>query len=189
MMRLRWQRLGGAIASILSGGFGPDVPAATAATASPVMTASGPCTSGTLAKTSHYRFAVSLPVMQTMYTAAQVKSKHPTSGEVMLGGAVSMMHTMAMGSGRHLEVQICSRATGKVVIGASPAIQLTDAKSMTTNVPVVEMEGIGMGSADYHYGNDVAVTVGSRIKVTVKLHSEHAVVQLLVPKATSSQMG
>ena len=41
-----------------------------------------------------------------MYTAAEVKAKHPTSGEVMLDDGMSI-GGMSMGAGnRHLELQV-----------------------------------------------------------------------------------
>ena len=58
-----------------------------------------------------------------------------------------------MGAGhRHLEVQIRSRATGKVVMGVVPTIGLHDKTAMsdmamTVKVPAVAMEGIGEGAA------------------------------------------
>src|SRR5437867_216065 len=65
--------------------------------------------------TKSYVFKLSIGMSEQMWTPAQVKAKHPTSGEVMLMGSM-MSGGMSMGSSqRHLEVHITSRATGRVV--------------------------------------------------------------------------
>ena len=48
------------------------------------------------------------------------------------------------------------------------------AKLSDMNVPIVTMEGIGMGKADYHYGNNVELAAGDQVTVTVKLNGEQA---------------
>jgi hypothetical protein len=71
--------------------------------------------------TKTYVLTLTVGPLETMYTPAQVKAKHPTGGEVMVGG--SMGSGMSMGPGnRHLEAHIHSRATGKVMIGVVPTI-------------------------------------------------------------------
>lgn len=163
------------------------VAAALAANAVASRTAA-PCARGQVARTASYVLALTLGPAETMYTSAQVKAKHPKSGEVMLGGRMSPMH-MGMGHSFHLELHVCSRASGAVVTGAKPAISITDAKGMTSRVPVAEMEGIGEGRADYHYGNNVALIPGSRISVTVVLRGERAVFHLAVPTKTRAMKG
>ena len=111
-----------------------------------------------------------------MYTPAQVKAKHPKSGEVMVSGQMMGMH-VSMSSQRHLEIHICSRSSGKVVTGAHPLITFEDqtAKSMKmTMVPVAAMYGIKQGPSDYHYGNNVTVTAGHSYEDTVKLNGQTA---------------
>jgi hypothetical protein len=114
-----------------------------------------------------------------MYTPAEVKAKHPTSGEVMVGGSMAGSG-MSMGTGnRHLEVQIRSRATGKVTTGVTPTIGLHDKTAMsdmamTVKVPVVAMQGIGEGAADLHYGNNVKLTAGHVYDVVVTMNRESA---------------
>src|ERR1700750_1633630 len=103
---------------------------------------SGSCSSGTKATRGHYLFALSIGPEETMYTPAQVKSKHPRSGEVMLAGKmVGGMAGMDMSSGerRHLEVHICPTG-GKVITGARPTITVNGAM-----VPIAVMEGVGEG--------------------------------------------
>ena len=53
---------------------------------------------------------------EQMYMPAEVKTMHPKSGEVMVGGSRAM-GGMAVGSENHachLEVQMCSRKSGAV---------------------------------------------------------------------------
>lgn len=121
-----------------------------------------------------------------MYTADQVKSKHPKSGEVMVGDGMSMGGSGSMsmrggstsmgGMASHLEVHVRARATGKVVTNVTPTISLTDttAKAMAAKLDVMAMEGIGEGIADLHYGNNVSLTLNHVYEVVVKVKHEQA---------------
>ena len=94
---------------------------------------------------------------ETMYTPAQVATVHPTTGEVMLGGAMMTematpegMGTMAMASPAamgapqvyHLEVHIVDHATGQVVANAQVTIALQDVTTggSAVEVPVAIMQ-------------------------------------------------
>ncbi len=139
-------------------------------------------------KTKSYVFALTIGPVEKMYTKAQVASQHPKSGEVMLAGTMTGtggMSGMDMGSStqRHLEVHICTPA-GKVVAGAHPAIAVDDltTSTMPVKVPIAVMEGITEGAADLHYGNNVNLMSGHRIKVTVTLNGQKAVFAAVVPK-------
>jgi len=180
MKRLVAVAVAGAAASI----------AATAA-AEPQAAAASQCRPGDgLTRTAVGRsdlFVLDVGPTEAMYTVAQVKKLHPKTGEVMLGGAaMSMPGAMAGGQGgkgmaaamqRHLEVHICSRATGKVVSDARPLITLTDATSMSMaeRVPAAMMEGVDAGPGDIHYGNNVTLTKGHRYTVAVALGTEKVV--------------
>jgi hypothetical protein len=124
------------------------------------------------ANTKTYALTLVVGPLEMMYTPAQVKAMHPKSGEVMLGSSTGGSG-MSMGSGnRHLEVHIHSRATGKVVTSATPTIGIRDESAMSSMkmlaaVPVVMMQGIGAGTADLHYGNNVKLTPGHRYQVVV----------------------
>jgi hypothetical protein len=140
---------------------------------------SGACTTGSISKTGPYVFALTIGPEETMYTPAQVKSKHPKTGEVMLAGEmVGGMAGMDMSTGpqRHLEVHICT-TSGRVVTGAHPSITVNGAM-----VPVAVMEGVGEGTADYHYGNNVSLKAGQKANVVVKLNGTTAVFAVTVPK-------
>jgi hypothetical protein len=141
--------------------------------------AAGSCAAGQVVKTPSYVFALSIGPTETMYTPAQVKSQHPRSGEVMLSGQmVGGMAGMDMGGGiqRHLEVHICT-PSGKVVTGAHPAITVNGAM-----VPVAVMEGVGEGTADLHYGNNVNLKAGQQVTVVVTFAGRKAVFHTTVSK-------
>jgi hypothetical protein len=139
---------------------------------------------GLKATTSSYTFTLMIGMPEPMWTPAQVKVKHPKTGEVMLMG--SMGGAMSMGgSQRHLEVHIYSRSTGKPVAGANPTITVIDTSAknaMAIKVPVAEMQGVVAGAADLHYGNNVDLVGGHTYKVTVTLEGQHAVLQATAPK-------
>jgi hypothetical protein len=118
-------------------------------------------------------------VLVKMYTQAQVKTMHPRSGEVIVGGSMSG-GGMSMGKGtRHLELHIRSRATGKVVTDVMPTIRIQDktamaGMNMTVKVPVMAMEGVGEGTADLHYGNNVQLTAGHNYVVVATVDKQPA---------------
>jgi hypothetical protein len=55
---------------------------------------------------------------------------------------------------------------------------------MAMAVPVATMEGVGEGASDIHYGNNVTLTPGHRVTVTVVLKGERAVFHATVPRST-----
>jgi len=173
------------------------VPASAAAVAALLASGAhamgGACSSGQVLKSTSYVFALSIGPMEQMYTQAQVKAKHPKSGELMLSGTMSGgMSGMGMSSSgqRHLEVHICNSA-GAIVIDAHPTIVVADpkAKTMTMSVPVATMEGVSAGASDYHYGNNVPLTAGHHITVTVTLKGQKVVFHTVVSKPAMSMSG
>jgi hypothetical protein len=131
------------------------------------------------ATTATYKLTLTVGPAEAMYTLAEVKAKHPKSGEVMVGSAMGM-GGMSMGkANRHLEVHVASRATGKVVANAAPSITLRDTSAMggtamSEKVDAMAMEGIGKGVADLHYGNNVKLTAGHVYEVVVTVKGEKA---------------
>lgn len=127
--------------------------------------------------TASYNLTLSVGPKETMYTAAEAKAKHLKSGEVMLDDS---MGGMAMGAGnRHLEVQVRSRKTSRVLSLRPSSITLTDTSAasgmaMADKLQVMAMEGIGKGMADLHYGNNVKLTAGHAYKVVVIVKGEKA---------------
>ena len=130
------------------------------------------------ATTASYRLTLAVGPTEAMYTAAEVKAKHPKSGEVMVGDAMSTGGMSMKGVNRHLEVHLVSRKTGKVVADAKPAIVLDDESGMgmgmNEKVNAMAMEGIGAGVADLHYGDNVKLTAGHVYKVVVTVWGEKA---------------
>jgi hypothetical protein len=130
------------------------------------------------ATTATYKLTLSVGPVEKMYTAAEVKAKHPTSGEVMVGDSMSM-DGMSMGAGnRHLEVQILSRATRKP-LSIEPSVTLTDTSAMSgmamsDKLHVMAMYGISEGRSDLHYGNNFKLTASHVYKVAVTVKGEKA---------------
>ena len=124
------------------------------------------------------------PEKMLMITAAQAKAKHITTGELMLGG--SMASTGRIGAQmtrRHVEVHICSRATGQVVADAMPSITAVPTSGgAADHVPVMVMEGVTAGSADLHYGNNVPFHLGTSYRITVRLGGEQVSFSYTVPR-------
>jgi hypothetical protein len=123
--------------------------------------------------TARYLVALTVGPMETMYSRSEAAVKHPTSGEVMLGGAMS---NAAGSSVRHLEVHLCSKDGTQVVQNASPSISVTDttANGAPQNVPVAVMQGVGEGVADLHYGNNVSLPGGHTYLVIVSVGADRA---------------
>jgi hypothetical protein len=147
----------------------------------------GGCSSGQVLKSKSYVFALSIGPVEKMYTRVEVKSKHPSSGEVMLSGTMSggmAGMDMPMGGQKHLEVHICT-PSGAVVMHAHPTIVVDDPKANppVTKVPIAVMEGIGEGASDLHYGNNVSLTAGHAVTVTVTLAGEKVVFHTTVSKS------
>ena len=93
-----------------------------------------------------------------------------TTGAEMMGGPI-----------RHLEVQICARATRAVVTNANPRIVVDDrTKRKTLVLPVSVMEGIREGVADLHYGNNIAMPRKHRFLVAVSWKGERALRNRLI---------
>jgi hypothetical protein len=130
------------------------------------------------AKTNTYALTLTVGPLETMYTPAQVKAMHPKTGEVMVGSMTGSGMSMGKGT-RHLEVQIHSRATGKVVTNIAPMIRMRDTTAMsgmnmTVKVPVIAMTGVGEGTSDLHYGNNVPLRAGHVYEVVVTVNEEAA---------------
>lgn len=112
----------------------------------------------------------------------QVRANHLKHGEEMLGGTMTSGAAMSGGPIRHLEVQICAGRRQAVVTTAHPRIVVDDTtKHRVLSLPVSVMEGIGKGSADLHYGNNVAMPAEHRFVVTVTWRGDRAAFEFVVP--------
>jgi hypothetical protein len=119
--------------------------------------------------------------VENMYMHRQVRANHLKHGEEMLRGTMTSAAALTGGSIRHLEVQICKRATRGVVTNANPKIVVDDtAKRTILTLPVSVMEGIGEGAADLHYGNNVAMARTHRFIVTVTWSGQRVSVRFVL---------
>lgn len=155
----------------------------------------GPCQvsgSSQTVSTQTYTMSVATGPPERMYSPSEAAAQHPTDGEIMLRGAMSgsagampdmgsmgdmggASGSVADGSWRHVEVHICSRATGRVVADALPSLAILDRTTGQTDVvPVAVMEGVRSGNADVHYGNNVDLAPGHELILTVTLTGEEA---------------
>lgn len=148
---------------------------------SPTSTSSAPAPcptdrTATRTTTASYTIALNVGPVESMYTQQQVESSHPTTGEVMLGGVMSMA---SGANARHLEAHICAKATDTVVSNVNPTITMQDTTSAGTapqSVPISVMQGVTSGSSDLHYGNNVTVTPGHSYSVTIVVNGETAMI-------------
>jgi hypothetical protein len=144
--------------------------------------------------TRDYNLVLGVAPMQKMYTPDQVKTQHPTDGEVMFAGTMVMpgsqggsssggsmpgMDMSNMGSDapgwHHLEVHIYSRASNDVIKDAHPVITVRDETTgKQTDLPIVTMQGIVAGPQDFHYGNNVYLPSGHGYTATVQLDADTA---------------
>jgi hypothetical protein len=129
---------------------------------------------------------------EAMYTPSQIKSMHPASGEVMVRGRMSNASGSSMPMGgasimRHIEVHICSKATGKALSGVRPSMGIRDLTkgSMMSSMPVAEMQGLDRNPADTHFGNNVTVVLGDRYEVRTVVEGQTGRFQFTAPKTRS----
>ena len=145
-------------------------------------------------QTRRYRLDLQIGPTEIMYTPAETKAKHPTSGEIMLSGKMAsgmsdMGHAMAgmmpMSDVRHVELHVYDRDTGKPVLDARVAITLTGADGKRRAVPIARMYGVEEGLHDVHYGNNVALSAGA-YTVDTAVNGEHVRFSLKVPQESGS---
>jgi len=136
------------------------------------------------ASTARCRLELQIGPTEKMFTPAEVAAKHPTEGEVMVSGKMSMTTggmSMEMGDTRHLEVHVYALADGKVVTNAHVAIALTDASSKKADeVAIAKMYGIKEGIPDTHYGNNVSLPPGT-YSIAVTVNGEKAAFTVAIP--------
>ncbi|HLJ58140.1 MAG TPA: hypothetical protein VKZ50_00225 [bacterium] len=141
-------------------------------------------------KTAHFRLMLQIGPMETMYSKADAAKMHPTTGEIMVGGAMAMSGGAMIGQTgamttdtRHLEVHVASLATGKVTTDATCQITVTnEATKASQVVPIAMMYGVKEGTSDWHYGNNVSMAPGS-YTVKVVVNGEPALFHVTIPKS------
>jgi hypothetical protein len=144
----------------------------------------GPCASGNVATTASYRMALAIGHQEEMYLPSEVKARHIKTGEIMLGGEMTMVAKTPGTKVFHVEVHICTKSTGAVVTKLKPLIVVSGPgiEMASMKVPSAIMVGVGERISDYHYGNDVALKPGSRITVKVTVKGQLAVFHATVPR-------
>jgi hypothetical protein len=127
--------------------------------------------------------ALKLGPQEEMYLPSEVKARHIKTGEIMLGGEMTMIEKTAGTRVFHLEVHICTKS-GAVVTRLKPLIMVDGpgADMMAMKVPSAIMVGVGEPLSDYHYGNDVALKPGARVTVKVTVKGQTGVFRTTVPK-------
>ena len=134
------------------------------------------------ASTVHYRLELQIGPTEKMFRAAEVAATHPTEGEMMVGGGMSMMGmSMDMGDTRHLEVHVYALDNGKIATDANVAIIVTNTGSKKVeDVATAKMYGIKEGPSDTHYGNNVSLPPGS-YGIAVTVNGETAKFAVAIP--------
>jgi hypothetical protein len=109
-----------------------------------------------------YRLTLDVGPLEQMWSMADFKNKHPTTGEVMLSGSMAMGGMAGPMPNHHLELHVYLKTTGNVVSHAMVSIAIYAASGMLVEkVPISVMEGIKGGPRDLHYGNNVYLKDGS----------------------------
>jgi len=120
-------------------------------------------------KTRHYRLSLQIGPTETMYSEAEAKTKHPTSGEIMLSGKMAagmpgMSHAMPgmtpMSGMRHVELHVYALDSGKTITDARVTITLIGADKRRHTVSIARMYGVTEGLDDLHYGNNLPLSTG-----------------------------
>ena len=133
--------------------------------------------------TRDFRFTLLVGPVENMYMPRQVRANHLKHGEEMLRGSMTPTE-MLLGNGplRHVEVQICRRATHAVVTNAKPKIVVDDVtEGKVVTLPFSAMQGIGQGVADLHSGNNLPMPSRDRYVVTVTWKRERAIFRFVLP--------
>jgi len=142
----------------------------------------------------NYKLTLMVGPQEQMYTQAQVDQQHPTSGEVMVSGSMTMPESspmagmappsaspasgMPMGSNvEHVELHVYDVSDGKTVTDANVTIEVIDntAQNMSTNVPIATMYGVQAGMDDFHYGNNVVMPPNRDYTVNVAVNGQKAI--------------
>jgi len=130
-----------------------------------------------------YRLTLMIGPREAMYTQAQARRSHPTTGEIMLRG--TMMGGMGMGMdmlNHHLEVHVLDHRTMRPA--SNPVVSITYQATSPmmmrpVQVPIAVMVGLNMDMSDIHYGNNVSMPGGAyRVSVHVNQASATYTVRL-----------
>ncbi len=109
---------------------------------------------------------------EQMYTAEELKTKKPTSGEQSISGSMAAIKP----DSRHFEVHVYDKASGKTLSDVKTKISFTDITDGASPV-VVEptlMQDLIVGPKDLHYGNNVEIVPTHDFRVDVTINGESA---------------
>src|SRR5678809_293370 len=81
------------------------------------------CSSGSTAKTASYQMALNLGPRQEMYMPSEVQARKIKSGQVMLGGSMSMVDAKPGDKVFDLAVYVCTKS-GAIVTQLKPTIEV-----------------------------------------------------------------
>jgi hypothetical protein len=141
------------------------------------------------AQTAHYRLELQIGPTEMMYMPNEVAAKHPSDGEVMVGGVMGTAMNMSMGmsmgmempNARHLEVHVYPLGKDTAVTNAKVKILVTDLTAKKTQkVAAAKMYGIKEGPSDTHYGNNVELPAGN-YRVDISVNGEAANFTVAIP--------
>lgn len=126
-----------------------------------------------IALTPTYLLVVNVLPSEAMYTHDDIESMSPTEGEAILEGTGE-----PVGVGvRHVEAHVYDRETGIPISNVEPEIRVFNRTTGDrVDVAATLMQDVIVGSADIHYGNNVAVRGDSDISVEVSLDDEEVTV-------------
>jgi hypothetical protein len=140
-------------------------------------------------QTAHYRLELRIGPTEMMFTPNEVAAKHPSEGEVMVGGMMGTKVNMSMGMSigmempntRHLEVHVYPLGKNTAATDARVKILVTDLASKKVQpVAVAKMYGVKEGPADTHYGNNVDLAAGN-YRIDVTANGEKAEFTVAIP--------
>jgi len=139
--------------------------------------------------TAHYRVELQIGPSEMMYMPNEVSAKHPSDGEVMVGGVMGAKMNMSMGmsmgmdmpDARHLEVHVYPLGKDAAVTDAKVKILVTDlATKKAQQIAAAKMYGIKEGPSDTHYGNNVDLPPGN-YGVEITVNGEKADFTVAIP--------
>lgn len=153
------------------------VVAVAAASGAGAAAPAGPCVAaaGTqLREAGPYLVTLKVGPVPRMYTAAEAKAAHPTSGVVMLepmkGVAAGMM--MQGANRRHVRVQVCDKATGKALRSPRPTVEI-GVSMMRQTYPLTLGYDVGTPAADVRFCQ-VVVVPNETLGITVTVGTQSA---------------
>jgi hypothetical protein len=106
-----------------------------------------------------YRLALAIGPPQHLYSQAQIRARHPSTGEVLLNGTAPSAGTAI--PNHYLELHVYSAANGTPISAVAVTLIVTTPQGRTLQrVPAVAMQRVAVGSADRHFGDNLALPAG-----------------------------